>query len=195
MQQRSKWEDWLEEKVESPYGDVPRRIIMHRFVTHGLLPFLHGNGYRIGCSIPEFQSRLATGLWKNEDVSHLASDWSTIPVNNLDYLDEDLHHYHFTLDRDIWDAFWSNWMSWEDISESAWRGWDRRADIEAWVWSQIDLETSPQTKRLDEQLGINDMSSEEGDRRHRRNEDTYYRDAAESGEWGGYRKPKATGTT
>lgn len=206
---RISWNDWLLEPISvRPEGGLaPRATILRRFVEDGLVPFLHGRGYRLACTVAEFRSVLATGLYENEGLSCLESHWD-FGVKNTDYLPEEKMHFYDVLDSEAWDAFWESWGDWADVTLTAFRGQDRRNDIQEACWSQLNLEDSPQTKVVLELLGIDDAAlaaaagpqkgraggggaappARQGRSRGRTHEDTYIREAAESGEYGGYRR-------
>lgn len=124
----------------------------------------------------------------------LDSEWD-IGLENTDYLPEERDHYYTVMDRAIWDNFWTGWSHWEDVSEHNWRGLDRRADIEDYCWTQLDLDRSSQTKRILFILGIDEeaITAEEGragrnKHRSKGSDDVYIKEATDSGQFGGYRK-------
>jgi hypothetical protein len=179
------WDAWLNEYVSWGASYLPRSVAIHRFVTRGLVPFLESIGYRLYSTPRALQSRIATGLYNNQGLSCLESNWS-IAQENAFFLEHDQYHFWHVVDPDSWAAFWDEWGQWTDVSKDSWRGGDRRIDIEQYVWSQINLDESPQTRVVNEHLGISDDYAEDGGRETR--EDIYLREAADSGEWGGYRK-------
>jgi hypothetical protein len=180
------WIDWLEEYVTWDGVElIPRRRALYRFVKHGLIPFLNRRGYDIHPRLHELCSRIATGLYINQKLSCLESNWQFCRVN-YDYLEDDQRRYWHVIDTDRWAAFWDRWGVWNDVDPDHWRGEDRRNDIQDYMWTQINLERSVQTRVVNEFLGIWDDSGEDAVQNSR--EDQYLRDAKESGEWGGYRK-------
>jgi hypothetical protein len=185
MNIRMSWNAWLNETVGWKTEYVPRRVAIHRFVKNGLIPFVSSKGYTFACSQDELKSGIATGFYNNQSLSCVESNWR-IAVANNDYLEEDHYQYWHVMDSDVWARFWGTWGMWTDVSEDSWRGPDRRIDIEHYVWSQINLEDSPQTRIVNEMVGIYEDYSEE--RGHHPREDIYLREAADSGEWGGYRR-------
>ena len=86
---------------------------------------------------------------------------------------------------EAWEVFWGTWGGWTDVHVDSWRGGDRRIDIAHYMWTQINLEGSPQTRVVNESMG---WYEEYGDDIAASREDVYLREAADSGEWGGYRK-------
>lgn len=180
-----KWNDWLEEYVSTPYGDIARKTMLHMFVKEGLKPFVERHGYRWAKGVNEIQSALATGLYLNRARPHVASDWSGIPSYTEAALHEDADQFTMLFTWTTWEPFWANWGHWDDVSADTNYGRDRRMDIENFVWSQLDLANSAQTRVVDEFL--EDENQDDGERR-RRLDDAYLRESAESGEWGGYRR-------
>lgn len=184
------WSAWLNEWIEWDRAPIRRYVAIRRFVRSGLIPFLESKGYRFGCSSHVLQSRIATGLYNNQMVSTIESDWEIARINN-DYLEHDIDHYWHVLDSDTWEAFWSKWGVWTDVSLENWRGPDRRMDIAHYVWTQISLEGSSQTQVVNELVGLHHDRVEDwyaGTTAAALREDVYLREAMESGEWGGYRK-------
>lgn len=187
----TQWQEWLEEELQVGLEWVRRRKLIHQFVVHGLIPLLKEHGYTMHGSNDQIQSYLASGLFANRHKHLCDSDWSGIPFLNKAPFGEDLDHYNHVLDQRVWDQFWDGWSYWEDVSTETPRGWDRRQDIQNFVWSQLNLEESPQTIVVTEHIWGDEEPSEENDYHHRRTdrkEDSYLRDAAESNEWGGYRR-------
>jgi hypothetical protein len=194
------WEDWLKETVYSGRGQTEedevtyysRARMIRLFVKEGLTPLFESHGYVFKRPPQTLCSRIATGLYENEGKHMLDSDWS-IGLENTDYLPEEKDHYYTVLDRAVWDRFWSSWAHWDDVSEHNWRGLDRRADIEEYCWTQLDLDRSPQTKRILFILGIDEealTAAEGGRNKHHQkgSDDVYIKEATESGQFGGYRK-------
>jgi hypothetical protein len=191
------WERWLQETVyigTGPETECWRARMIRLFVKDGLIPLFESHGYVFKRPPATLCSRIATGLYENEGKHMLDSDWR-IGLENTDHLPEERDHYNTVLDRTIWDKFWSTWSHWEDVSEHSWRGLDRRADIEDYCWTQLDLERSPQTKRILFILGIDEDAIAAEEARGSRNkhhqkgsDDVYIKEASESGQFGGYRK-------
>ncbi len=187
------WNDWLEEPLEVETGYfMPRWRIIHRFVKDGLVPFLQRYGYTMHGSISSIQSALASGLYTNQNAALTSSDWTTIPYRNTEDSDEDRAHFDHILSQETWDdEFWSAWNWWPDVGEEEWRGWDRRQDIQNFAWSQMNLAASAQTTIVDEHIfGVEEYFEDADANRRSRStkDDTYLREAAESNEWGGYRR-------
>jgi hypothetical protein len=181
-----KWTEWLDEFITTPYGDIPRRTMLHRFVRYGLKPLVEAHGYRWAKGINDIQSALATGLYLNHEKPLMISDWTTIPTYTGDAIQEDADQFNLIFTWDVWDPFWSTWGSWEDVATDTNYGADRRIDIQAFIWGQLDLHNSAQTQVVDE--FIDDGNDHDESERRRRHDDVYIRDSAESGEWGGYRR-------
>jgi hypothetical protein len=186
------WNDWLNEFIEwDSLYHVPRRVAISRFVRNGLLPFIESKGYRVGCNANVLQSRIATGLYINQDECAMGSKWDFARIND-DYLEHDIDHYWHVIDREAWDGFWEQWGTWTDVSLDSWRGPDRRMDIEHYMWTQINLQGSLQTQVVNERIGWYDDHPEDWHAMKAASaaaqEDVYMREARESGEWGGYRK-------
>lgn len=178
------WKEWLYETVSWGMDCMPRYKAIHHFVVKGLMPFIQSNGYVLACSPRALQSRIATGLYNNRGKSCVESNWR-IALENTDYVEHDEGQYWHVLSPEKWEAFWGRWGGWTDVHRDGWRGEDRRVDIAHYVWTQINLEASPQTRVVNESMG---WYEEYGEDAGGGREDVYLREAADSGEWGGYRK-------
>lgn len=178
------WTQWLHANIDTPYGMVQRRAMLHMFVKDGLVPFLRAHGYELRGSVQWIQSAIASGLYDSRRKHTLESKWPA--PTNVDEDPEDYDHFHQVIDQEAWKGFWENWGAWEDVDGASQFGPERRLDIEFFVWNHIDLGISPQTKVVD-RLFEEEEPQEEGGF-GRRHEDIYIREVAESNEWGGYRR-------
>jgi hypothetical protein len=185
---------WLEEEIDWKGQECPRWRCIRMFVNDGLVPFVKSRGYEFAVPPKQLANLLASGFFANQGRSHVSSVWSC-PLQPDGAYPEDEAHFHYILHRELWDSFWSEWGRWTDVDPAfSYRGSDRRLDCEILVWSQMDLEASPQTGNLleimaggeeDDAPGAVALPSHTG----RQGIDTYILDAAEFGGWGGYRKP------
>jgi hypothetical protein len=184
------WSEWLNEWIEWDGKYIRRSVAINRFVTHGLIPFVESKGYIWACRLNELRSRIATGLYRNQELSTMESDWE-IARENHDFVEHDIDHYWHVMHADVWEEFWESWGYWTDVSADSWRGPDRRLDIQHYVWTQISLERSPQTQVVNELAGLHEDRIEDWNAHQMAmaaREDVYLREAMESGEWGGYRR-------
>jgi len=169
--------DWLNEMVcWDQMESMPRRVTIRRFCVHGLISVVTAYGYTVDTTIVP---RIAKGLYKNRGKTTFDSDWSFSPIVNSSPQTEDYKsHYYHVLDQDIWSQFWNRWGLWSDLT------WDRKNDIEEYCWTQINLENSPQMQAVYSLMGLeDDIHPDERD-----GKDVYLKEAAESNEWGGYRR-------
>ena len=186
------WEDWLNEPLAWDINkELPRWKIIRHFVNDGLIPFFNSRGYVFKRDSRTICSRIATGLFNNTGKHYLDSDWS-FGLDNTDYIPEEKDHYYFILNSDHWEDFWRIWGHWDDVAKDFYRGIDRRMDIEEYCWYQLELDKSPQTKRILDILGIDEdvltENAKENRDHHSKTDDIYLKEAAESGQYGGYRK-------
>lgn len=187
---RLPWYDWLTELTDWSGGvsQLRRHRAIKIFVKEGLIPLLQSNGYRLACTAQDLCSNIATGLYENQGKAYLESNWN-IGHKNTDFLPEEKIHYYDVLNPDIWEDFWGYWGKWSDFDADSERGLDRRYDIQDYMWSQLNLEGSPQTKTILYMLGIDDSGSNTAAPMiNTKAEDVYLYEAAESGQYGGYRK-------
>jgi hypothetical protein len=178
------WTSWLREPVFwAGVEEIPR----HKAITRlcgALERFIKAHGYDLGCYPKQLRSNIATGLFNNRGKSVVESDWDLLPCNTSG-LDDDKTHFYHTIGRQEWAAFWARWGVWSDVSAEHFRGVDRQLDIQEYIWTQLNLERSFQTQVVNELLGISEETTYED---RTTGGDVYLRDAAESGEWGGYRR-------
>ena len=174
---------WLDEWIYwESVEQVPRYVAIYRFVKYGLYPFIKQNGYNIREDVKGFAVSIASILYFNRGASCLNPHAAIITDDGLNNIENKQHFYH-VLNDIKWSTFWDRWGSWSDVSLDDFRGADRRIDIESKCWEYIDFDSSYETTILHEHLGLED---EDGNIRY--GEDVYLREAAESNEWGGYRR-------
>lgn len=184
------FDDWLYQPVHWSGGTYsPRWKVLHWFVYDGLLPWMEARGYRWGCSNAYLASCIATGLYENEGRSHVESEWN-YPGKNVSSSYEEEAHFHFVVSQETWDTFWYSYGGWGDLTLDTFRGLDRRLDIQAFVWGQLDLEASPQTRTFYELcMGGDDEPEQPSPAAPRApQQDTYLQETLEYNGWGGYRR-------
>ena len=182
--------DWLYEPVEWSNAEwIPRWQAIRRFVVDGLMPWIQRAGFRWAVHSQDLQNKIASGLYDNYSRGHMESRWNYSPVHD-DWSDESLAHYAHVIGRDDWDAFWTKWGCWDDVAETEWRGPDRRADIEYFIWGQLDLESSPQMRVLYDIMTGGQEDDDIGWHRASRPgaTDTYLQESVEYNGWAGYRR-------
>jgi len=173
--------NWLNEYVNSPSGSLKRKYCIKQ-LTNALYDFIISKGYTWKITEKYLRNCIAFGLYKNRGKSHIASVWNYSNVNN-EYSDDDYNHYLFILDSYAWDNFWSVHGLWGDLSESDFRGQDRRQDIEAFVWKQLNIEESYQTMELHDIL-----HGDEEEFLVSPSVDVYLNESVEYNGWGGIRR-------
>ena len=175
------FEDWLNQNISTPFGLTKRRKCLKNF-SRILWSFIKSKGYKWNISEAHLRNCIATGLYENMNVSHLASKWYYSDVN-FQYNDDHLNQYHHIFDEETWSQFWSRYGGWEDVCDDNFRGQDRRLDIESFICKQLDIPNSIQTELLDEALYDSDdemPSTPSGD--------VYLQEAVEYNGWGGIRR-------
>jgi hypothetical protein len=172
---------WLNEHVYTPNGSLKRKYCIKNF-TGALYDFIASKGYTWKITEKYLRNCIVSGLYRNRGKSHIASVWNYSDVNT-DYSDDDYSHYLFILDSYAWYNFWRLHGLWGDLHENDFRGQDRRQDIEAFVWKQINIQESYQTEELYEIL----MGGEE-EITNTVAVDVYLNEAVEYNGWGGIRR-------
>jgi len=179
---------WLDEPVWWGAEQVPRKIVLYRFVKEGLVPFIQSNGYAFGRSVPELYTYIATGLYTNYYRHGRLSVWTDAPYNT-EPIPEDRIHFNDMIGFDRWSLFWSAWIDWSDVDPDFPKGRERQLDIEEFVWRQLDLDNSPQTEVLYYRMHqeVDDDAGDDFVRGHGHGprSDVYLEEAAG---WGGYRR-------
>ncbi len=178
---------WLKEPCVWGATEEPRYRSIQRFIYEGLYPFIKEMGYEWICSEKELQNRIATGLFENRSKTHLQSNWSYLWSYAPCQSEEQRAHFHHVVSRQRWDAFWAAWGQWTDVCLDVPYGLDRRMDIEYYVWGELDLAISSQTRELEEIIlgGESDEEDVLGNRT-KPSVDIYIQEADYHG-WGGYR--------
>ena len=150
MKKDAEFKVWLRENCYWGAEEMPRWKCIRTFVHDCLIPFIQRAGYEWRWPSKEIQNRIATGLFENRTKTHLMSNWSYLlpcaPIQS----DEQEAHFHHILNRQEWDRFWGTWGNWTDVSLHEPYGFDRRHDIEYYVWGELDLAISSQTRELEE---------------------------------------------
>ena len=178
-------ERWLEEPVFwNNIEYISRRTAIVRLCVDGLIPFIEKNGYCIRILPQELYKRIAKGLFLNQRISTVVSKWSFSPIENPCTLNEHRAHFYHIVNPYKWENFWKRWGMWSDVSLEYEYGWHRQIDIQEYIWTQLDLDLSPQTQVVNEHLGLVDEAAMEDND----NRDNYIKDMAESNEWAGYRR-------
>ena len=169
------WKKWLDEKVVWKYNElIPRRVALTRFVEGGLIPFIEKHNYVL--REPKLLgSRIATGLYTN--AGKRFDEWRFGVRDEFEYEHEYRNYYNYLVK---WEHFWKKWAAWCDVEDV-----DRQHEIESYVWTQISIEYSVHTRTVNELLGLDE--DDENISEHN-GKDIYLKDAADSNEWGGYRK-------
>jgi hypothetical protein len=147
------YHDWLNTYIEWDGSLRIRKHCIIDFVKNGLFPFMNRLGYDFNISVNFIQSVIATGLYENRGVPHMESKWDyPNPSGNTEWDTENLQHYYYIVNEDVWYNFWLKWGKWSDVSQDSFRGIDRRYDIQTYVKQCIDVEKSQQSQLLNEAL-------------------------------------------
>jgi len=181
---------WLDEEIYTGFGceKIPRKEIITIFVRRGLYPFIENHGWRWAISPNDLKNHIANGLYKNRGKSSSESNW-LFPSVNTQYDDEYLARFNYTVGCEAWDEFWSEWGLWNDIDSFTDFGLHRRLDIQQYVWSQINIDASPESRIVDELLfDDEEMNQMPSYTTKRESDDIYLHESAESGQYGGYRR-------
>jgi hypothetical protein len=145
-----KAEEWLSETIMCDGLDtILRRRAIWRFVTKGLEPFLTSLGYNLHLGSKDMSNGIATLLYYNRGQG-LTGPYEFEKQHG--YSDEYIQHYHHVVDQKAWDGLWEAWGFWDDVSLTSPYGWYRRLDVQEYVWSQINLRTSPQSRVVESYL-------------------------------------------
>jgi hypothetical protein len=140
-------EAWLNEKLWCGADNyILRRVLIWRFTVDDLIPFLKSHKYVLNLSGKEMASGIASVLFYNKGYKLLGP----VYTERNDYSIEHKQHYNHVIDSTEWDSLWKRWSLWEDVSLDFQDGFYRRLDIQEYCWSQIDLDSSEQTRIVEE---------------------------------------------
>jgi len=146
-----KFEAWLNAPIRINNACIlKRKVWLTAFIKNGLYPFIVSKGYSWAITEDHLRNCIATGLYENMGVSCLASNWN-YGFPNTETNEDHKSHFYYNISHDAWDTFWNVWGNVTDFHEDT-RGQDRRFDVQEFIWGQLDLENSPQTKILNEML-------------------------------------------
>lgn len=178
------WDAWLDEHVKWDINNytIKRRAAIHKLCKYGLIPFLQSHGYSVGVDDKELGSRIATGLYNNQNKTFLESDWNFGSIPNELLTEEYEMYFNHHINDEEWDKFWELWGVWSDVDKCCQYGAARQQDIRQYMWSQLNSNLSAQMIQLKEKEDVEENAYEYD------TGDAYLRDAKESGEWGGIRK-------
>jgi hypothetical protein len=144
---------WLNEQVATTGEQtISRRKAVHT-LARGLHEFMKGSGYRLLLGVNDLSSGIATVMYHNR-AHRLTGPY--VFERQYGYSDEHIQHYNHIVDRRAWEAFWDAWGFWDDVSLDSPLGYFRRLDIQEYVWTQIDLEASPQGRIVEAWLNTSE---------------------------------------
>jgi len=180
-----KFQTWLQVPIEWNGQIMQRATCISKF-TACLYEFVQKKRYAWGIPESRLRNCIATGLYENEGLSCLESVWSYGGTNSDS--EEDKIHYDHIMNEEVWAKFWIRCGKWTDVDLNEYRGWDRRIDIQAFIWSQLNLETSYETKELEEILRGGEDEGDDFQTTRKQGYDTYLQESVEYSGWGGYRR-------
>jgi len=145
-------ENWLNEEVYvGALETCRRRAVIWRFAKYGIIPFLKSHGYTLDGDMPKLSCDVASLLFHNRGCRLVCPYEYGVNAQN-DYSIEHKQHYNHVIDYTAWEKFWEEWSMWEDVSLDSSHGFYRRIDIQDYIWSEIQLATSPQTRIVEEHI-------------------------------------------
>jgi hypothetical protein len=145
-------EDWLNQAIYVGTLDMlRRRTMIWRFTKYGLEPFLKANGYALHGNTSTLSSGIASLLFHNRDHTLICPYAYGVNEHN-DYSSEHKQHYNHVIDYKAWEKFWEEWGMWEDVSLDFPYGFYRRIDIQEYIWSEVNLAMSSQTRIVEEHI-------------------------------------------
>jgi hypothetical protein len=167
---QTRFENWLNESVYSGPGisTAVRQAVLYQF-TLDLIDFHKKFGYLITRRPVDVARDLVRFIFKTKLVSR-----SKIKFNkNSEERPEDYSMYLHTISADDWNRFFQDYSHIEDFDCSDSTGRFITYSIPCFAWYNVNINVSPTTHRLDEQLGFSDSDSEDAGRMRRRKNGTY----------------------
>jgi hypothetical protein len=162
---QTRFENWLTESVYTGPGvsTAMRQTVMYNF-THDLINFVKKFGYVISRRPIDVARDLARFIFKTKLVSR-----SKIKFNsNSDERPEDYDMYLHNISSEDWSRFFQEYTHMDDFDLSNADGRFITYSIPCFAWYNININSSPATHLLDQQLALSDSDSEDGGRPRRR---------------------------
>jgi hypothetical protein len=145
-------EQWLNEEVYvGTLQRARRRLVIWRFAKYGIEPFIRSYGYALYPNTAKLSCDIATLLFHARGHTMICPHSYAVNAQN-DYSIEHKQHYNHVIDYATWQGFWEEWNMWYDVSLDSPHGFYRRIDIQDYVWSQINLEASVHTQKVEEHM-------------------------------------------
>jgi hypothetical protein len=150
------WINWLNKEIYYENDMWKRQEIIFIFVRDDLVPFIKQNGYSIGVSDLKLAKIIARELFHIINTRIKKISWHS-PVLNDSYRQEDIDQFYYSLNPEKWNFFWNHVRQWCDIDED-----ERYARnvIEFAVWTCLDLDSSLQTRFVNQLFDTNDSEDE-----------------------------------
>jgi len=143
------WGYWLNEPIcmdDGVMNIVKRKHALYMFCKEGLVPFVESAGYKFRFAEGQLYPivlRLLYTLYKGKTVTPM--------VNDCQYYEDQYDHFHYTIDSERWQTFWLSWGSLDDFREGQYAH-GLQYDLSEFVWSWIDIDTSPSARQLYKEL-------------------------------------------
>lgn len=148
------WDYWVEEPIGLGTQILPRKEAIYTFCIEGLIPMLQDAGYTLRYSPVEASRHLLRLLF------HVSRKQKVMPKSTQeDYPIEQYHHFCFCLDTMDWIAFWETWSSLQDFHDDGY-AYRMRFQLPEFVWSWLNLESSPSAVQLADDLEEEDYAED-----------------------------------
>lgn len=141
----SHWGYWINEPVYLDTGVFnveKRKHALTLFCKEGLLPFLKRAGYTLRLHEREVITNLLQMLYalhKGKRIEPVCLD--------VEYAKEQYDMYCYVLGYEEWEQLWKAWGSFQDFAEGG-IGHSLRFTLPEFVWTWLNLETSPTAIQL-----------------------------------------------
>ena len=125
---QNKFRNWQNEEIYTiQFGDIPKNILISKFVKDGIYPFISNNKYQWDISTKELENIIGTILFYTENNIKFK-----FPFFN--FYDEPYEDFSFYID---WKRFWKYWNHNSDNYF-----YEYNELLQALVWHYINLEKS-----------------------------------------------------
>ncbi len=143
------WLNWINEPIFVDKGTTNIQKRKHAyafFCLEGLIPFLKSRDYFFEGSSMNLAAKLLRLVY------HIYKGYRVEPISHEhDFEEDQFDLYCHTFDTVAWEHFWDTWEGFQDFEPGAF-GHEFKTMLPTFVYSWLDLETSPPAYSLHQEL-------------------------------------------
>ncbi len=140
---------WIEEPIFVDKGVIniwKRKDALYSFCEEGIIPLIEKSGYRFKFNKAHLYKCIVNVVFTYFQGKSVAP----YPVEDP-YVVEQYDLYSYSLDSFVWENFWERWGTMQDFQEDGF-AYKLRSVLPELLWSWIDLEISPKSIALHNEL-------------------------------------------